>query len=251
MATAPDLDGACTIRSMRSIGLRAEDLALAAWNVAGVPIVAISGLAPILALGDAPNPAAGIIQLLAVVGAIVAVATRPTGSVAVAEPLGTDARLAFYGPLVGAVAFVSGSASSYLGLGIDGPVVGTSFLVITAAMVFGNRLPVIDAGVRRALVLPFIAVCAGVFNGFAADILGDLDVGQLIGALRVDETGFGLFIVGMLVAALAAFYASLVVAPRMLVDPEAIGGCLHWPVRFVIYLVSAALGIGWLTAIGV
>jgi hypothetical protein len=123
--------------------------------------------------------------------------------------------------------------------------------VITAAMVFGDRLPVIDAGVRRALVLPFIAVCAGVFNGFAADILGDLDVGELIAAARVEETGFGLFIVGMLVAGLAAFYAALVVAPRMLVDPEAIGGCLHWPVRFVIYIVSAALGIGWLAALGV
>jgi hypothetical protein len=234
-----------------AVGLRAEDLLLAAWNVAGVPIVAASSLAPVLSLGDAPDPAAGLIQLLAVLGAIVAVATRPTGSIAVAVPVGgTDARLAFLGPLVGAVAFVSGSASAYLGLGIDGPIVGTSFLVITAAMVFGDRLPVIDAGLRRALVLPFIAVCGGIFNGFAAEILGDLDVGGLIASLQVDETGFGLFIVGMLVAALAAFYASLVVAPRMLVDPEAVGGCFLWPLRFVIYLVSAALGIGWL-AIGI
>jgi hypothetical protein len=234
---------------MRAFGLRAEDLLLAAWNAAGVPLVATAGLAPVISLGDAPDPVAGAVQLLAVLGAIVAVATRPTGSVAVAEPLGTDARLAFYGPLVGAVAFVSGSASAYLGLGIDGLIVGTSFMVITAAMVFGDRLPVIDAGLRRVLVVPFIAVCAGVFDGFAADILGDLDVPALIGALTVDETGFGLFIVGMLVAALAAFYAALVVAPRMLVDPESIGGCLTWPVRFVLYLVSAALGIGWLAAL--
>jgi hypothetical protein len=234
-----------------ALALRLEDLLLAAWNAAGVPIVAATAMAPVLALGDSPNPAAGVIQLLAVLGAIAAVATRPTGSISIPAPVGgTDARLAFYGPLVGAVAFVSGSASAYLGLGIDGPIVGTSFLIITAAMVFGDRLPVIDAGLRRALVFPFIAVCAGVFNGFAAEIIGDLDVGQLIASLRVDETGFGLFIVGMLVAALAAFYASLVVAPRMLVDPEAFGGCLLWPVRFVLYLVSAALGIGWL-AIGI
>jgi hypothetical protein len=59
---------------MRAIGLRSEDLLLAAWNVVGVPIVALSGLSPILALGDAPDPAAGIIQLVAVLGAIVAVA---------------------------------------------------------------------------------------------------------------------------------------------------------------------------------
>jgi hypothetical protein len=234
---------------MRAIGLRSEDLLLAAWNAVGVPLVAISGLAPVVALGDAPDPVAGVIQLVAVVGLITAVVTRPTGSVPSPEPLGTDARLAFYGPLVGAVAFVSGSVSAYLGLGIDGLIVGTSFIVITAAMIFADRLPVIDAGLRRALVVPFIAVCAGVFDGFAADILGDLDVGQLIGSLTVDGTGFGLFIVGMLVAALAFFYAALVVAPRMLVDPEAIEGCLMWPVRFVLYLVSAALGIGWLTVI--
>jgi hypothetical protein len=235
---------------MRPLGLRIEDLLLAAWNLVGVPLIALSALAPALTLGDAQDPVAGIIQLVAVVGLIVAVATRPTGSIPSDIPLGTDARLAFYGPLVAAVAFVAGSASAYLGLGIDGFVVGTSFLIITGAMVFGDRLPVIDANLRRAFVVPFIAVCAGVFNGFAADILDDLDVGQLLTSLTVDGTGFGLFIVGMLVAALAFFYASLVVAPRMLVDPRAVaGGCLLWPLRFVLYIVSAVLGIGWLAVV--
>lgn len=148
---------------MRPTGLRTEDLLLAAWNAVGVPLITVSVLGPVLTLGDETNPVAGLVQLLAVLGAIVAVATRPTGSIASPEPLGTDGRLAFYGPLVGAV------------------------------------------------------------------------------------TGLGLFIVGMLVAALAFFYASLVIAPRMLVDPEAIaGGCLLWPLRFVLYIVSALLGIGWL-----
>ena len=124
---------------MRTLGLRIEDLLLAAWNAAGVPIVALSGLSPIVELGDAPDPVAGTVQLVAVLLALVAVATRPTGSIDVGIPLGTDGRLAFYGPLVGAVTFVSGSAAAYLGLGIDGLIVGTSFLVITGAMVFGNR----------------------------------------------------------------------------------------------------------------
>jgi hypothetical protein len=145
------------------------------------------------------------------------------------------------------VAFVAGSASAYLGLDLEGPVVGTAFIAILAAMVFGDRLPTIDAGLRRALLAPFIFVCAGIFDGFAADLLRDLDVGELIGALAVDETGFGLFIVGMLLAGLAAFYAALVVAPRVLVAPESGAGWLVWPARFALFLVSAVLGIGWLT----
>jgi hypothetical protein len=144
---------------------------------------------------------------------------------------------------------VAGSASAYLGLGIDGLVVGTAFIVITAAMVLGRRLPVIDAGLRRALILPFILVCGGIFNGFAADILDGLDVGALLASVTVDETGFGIFVVGMLLAGLGAFYAALVVAPRLLVAPEAGGGCLVWPARFVLYIVSAVLGIGWLSVI--
>ncbi len=235
---------------MRALGLRAEDLLLAGWNLAGIPALAAGGLAPILALGDSPDTVAGIVQLVAVIGAIVAIATRPTGITPQEAQLVGQARLAFMGPLVGAIAFVSGSASAYLGVGIDGLAIGTAFIAIVVAMMVGDRLPVIDAGLRRAIILPFIFVSAGVFNGFAADILDGLDVGQLITSLTVDGTGFGLFIVSMLVAGLAFFYASLVIAPRSLVDPDGGGGCLVWPLRFVLYLVSAVLGIGWLAVIG-
>lgn len=237
---------------MRALGLRIEDLLLAGWNVAGVPLVAAGALAPILSLGDAPNAFAGWVQLIAVIAAIIAIATRPSGATRVPAPEGVDidARMAFIGPLIGAVAFVAGSASAYLGFGVDGLVVGTAFIVITAAMVLGDRLPVIDRGLRRALILPFILVCGGIFNGFAADILDGLDVGELISSVTVDETGFGLFIVAMVIAGLAAFYAALVFAPRVLVDPDLENhGCLVWPLRFVLYLASAVLGIGWLAVI--
>jgi hypothetical protein len=235
---------------MGSRGIRAEDLLLAAWNAVGVPLIGAGALAPLLGLGegDRPDPSAGILQLAAVLGAIVAIATRPSGSAVRTAPFGA-ARIAFIGPLLGAMAFVAGSASAHLGLAIDGPVVGIAFIVTVGAMVLGDRLPVIDAGLRRALLLPFILVCAGVFDGFAADLLRDLDVGELIASLRVDETGFGLFLVGMIVAGLAAFYASLVVAPRLLIGVEEGGGCLVWPMRFVLFLLSALLGIGWLSAI--
>jgi len=234
---------------VRALGLRIEDLLLAGWNLAGIPLVAVGTLAPILTLGNEPNVAAGAVQLFAVLGAIVAIATRPTGITGQDALLAGRARLAFLGPLVGAVMFVSGSASAYLGFGVDAPVTGTAFIVIIAAMLFGDRLPVVDGRVRRALILPFVLVSAGIFNAFAADIIDSLDVGELLAALTVDETGFGIFIVSMLLAGLAFFYASLVVAPRTLVDPEPGSGCLVWPLRFALYVVSAVLGIGWLAVI--
>jgi len=44
-------------------------------------------------------------------------------------------------------------------------------------------------------------------------------------------------------------HTSLVVAPRLLVGVEEAGGCLVWPMRFLLFIVSALLGIGWLAAI--
>lgn len=234
---------------MNTRALRAEDLLLAAWNVVGIPLVAVSALAPVLAAGGEPSTPAGLLQLASVAGAIVAIATRPAGVPAPRPDADGGLRYALFGPLIAAVAFVAGSASDHLGTAVDGPLIGITFLVIVGAMAFGDRLPVIDAGVRRALIVPFIAICAGLFNGFAADLLEGMDVGQLVAALTVDETGFALFIIGMILAGLAFFYASLVVAPRVLVAPEEGGGWLIWPARFVLYVASAVLGIGWLTVI--
>ena len=230
--------------------VRGEDLLVAGWNAVGIPIVATTAAAPLLELGGTPSAFAGIIQLLSVLGAIVAIATRPAGAPAALGPDGAaGARLSFMGPLSLAVAFVAGSASGHLGLDLDGPLTGIGFLALVAAALFADRLPTIDAGIRRVLMLPFILVCSGIFNGFAADLLGDLDVPALIASLTVDETGFGLFIVTMLVGGLGMFYAALVVAPRVLVEPESTAGCVAWPLRFALFLLSAALGIGWLTAI--
>ncbi len=237
-------------RPARFLPLAAEDLAIAAWNLGGVPLAALSGVGHVLELGDAPDALAGVIQLLAVIGAIVAIATRPSGSTMPAvEPGSIDARMAFVGPLALAIAFVAGSASTYLGLDVEGPLVGTAFLAMVAAMAFANHLPTLDQGFRRAMLLPFVLVCAGIFDGFAAQLLGDVNLSELIGSLSVDQTGFGLFVVTMLLAGLAVFYAGLVVAPRALASPEERTGCLVWPTRFALFIVSAVLGIGWLTVV--
>jgi hypothetical protein len=227
--------------------LRLEDGVLAAWNALGVPLVALSALRPVVELGNEPHLLAGVIQLLAVLGAIVAIATRPTGSQPGALPVPTMGMLTVVvGPLIGGIAFVAGSASSYLGVALDGPAIGIAFLAATAVMAFGNRLPVLDAGIRRLLVVPFILVTAGIFNGFAADLLSGLDLQLLSSAGLSEEGGLFLFFAFMLLGGLAFFYASLVAAPRILADPEHSG---FWALRFVVYVVSAVLGIGWLTAL--
>jgi hypothetical protein len=226
--------------------LRFEDAALAGWNALAVPLLAGSGLSPLIQLGDEPHLLAGIVQLVAVIGAIVAIATRPASGGPSALPGPSIGMLeAIIGPLVLGVAFVAGSAAVYLGLSIDEPITGIAFLTIVAAMAFGDRLPVIDAGLRRLLVLPFILVSAGIFNGFAADLLTGLDPRLLAAASFSAEAGFVLFVGLMVVGGLAVFYAGLVAAPRLLADPGQSGA---WPLRFLVYLLSALFGIGWLTA---
>lgn len=227
--------------------LHLEDAALAGWNALGVPLVTLSALRPVVELGGQPNTLAGVIQLLAVVGVIVAIATRPTGAAPASanEPARTVLPYTI-GPLIGGIASVAGSASTYLGVEIDGPAIALAGLALVAALALGDRLPVVDRNLRRVLVLPFIFVSAGVFNRFAADLLDGLRIATLGGRSLSADAGFALFLVGLLVGGLAVFYAALVAAPRQLADPEHGGG---WAVRFVLYLLSAILGIGWLTAI--
>lgn len=233
--------------------LTPEDLALTAWNAVVVPVLGSGGGAPLLALGEPPTPIVGIIQLLAVLGAMIAIATRPTG-VTPPQLDGDNSRYALIGPWIGAIAFVAGSASAHLGTALDGPVIGLAFVTIVAVMILNDRLPTVDAGIRRALVLPFILVCAGLFDAFAADLLRGVDLVGLFQAAQIDETGFGFFVLGMLLAALSMFYWMFVVAPRILVTPEeAVSGpigCVTWPLRFVLFILSSLIGIGWLAAVG-
>jgi len=231
---------------MRSLQL--EDGILAAWNLAAVPLLASGATSPLIALGGEPSTLAGIIQLLAVAGAIAAIATRQPSRSLYRDEAGALAPLAFVliGPLIGAVAFVAGSASTHLGIAVDGIAVGVAFVAIVAAMAFGDRLPVIDATLRRVLVLPFILVAAGMFNTFAADLLGSVELTDFTDPSFAEYGGLIVLFGIMLIGGLAAFYAALVAAPRTLADPSLAG---WWPLRFALFVVSAVLGIGWLSVL--
>ena len=101
------------------------------------------------------------------------------------------------------------------------------------------------APIRRLFVVPFMLVCAAFFNGFAAVLIGSLDIGQVFAQAPAAGASFGFFILGMLLAGMGVFYAMFVVAPRELADPEDSG--VRWLLRFAVFVVASLAGIGWLS----
>ena len=221
--------------------IQGEDLVLGLWNLVALPIGA--GI-PGSWSGSEPSPLAGLLMVVAVVGAIAALATRPSGP----RPRTTEARLwLFAGPLVGALALVGQTGAERLAFPGTGLVLGIAFVGGMVAFVFSDRLPVIDRDIRRALVMPLVLVGAAIFQEFSAELLDGVDlVGLLTGtadaaATSPEMAALGLFILTMVVGGAAAFFLMLVVAPRELADPSDHLGV--WVIRFVLFLVSAVTGI--------
>jgi len=225
--------------------LRVEDLALVGWNLVALPIGAALG-------GDWMSteraPLLGLIEVLAVVGAIAALATRTPD----APPLHPESfrGWAMAGPLIGGVALVGDNASDRLALDLAGLLGPAAFIAIVAAFALADRLPVLDESRRRLLVAPFVFIAAGFFSEFMASLLDGLDLGELAGSLFGNGGGSGVAILGgfvllFVVGGAAAFYAMLVVAPRELASPEP--RPVVWALRFGLFLVSSLVGVGgWL-----
>ena len=217
-----------------------EDVVLGLWNLVALPIgAAIPGSWS----GSEPSVVVGLVQIGAVLGAIVALATRPSGP----RPRPTEARLwLLAGPLVGALALVGQSGVERLGVAGADVVLGIAFLGGILALVFSDRLPVIDRQLRRALVLPLVLIGAGVFQDISADLLDGVDLAGLVaeslgGGAAPEMATFGLFVLTMILAGAAVFFVMLVVAPRELAEPS--GHLGVWVIRFVLFLVSAVTGI--------
>jgi len=226
----------------RWASLRPEDVALAVANVAAVPLLSALGRGT---GGSEPAPLLGAVELVAVLGAIGALATRSPER----QPLNPDSLHGwlFAGPLLGGVGLVGADASDHLGMDASGVLGLLTFAAVVAAFVLGDRLPVLPESRRRLLVAPFILVASGWFTAFVSDLFDGLDLGELAGALFGPGGSPELLaiagIVGFaVVAGSAAFYAMLVVAPRELASPEPQPGV--WLVRYVVFAVSAGIGAG-------
>ena len=226
--------------------IRVEDGVLAGWSLVAPAIGASLRFVP----GDTshPNPLIGVVELLAILGAFVALLTRPGEQPPVRVADQEAPRWIIAGPLIGGLAFASSTAFDNLGLQSGDVVIGLAFVTIMVATLGANHLPVVAAPIRRALVLPFILVCASLFNGFAALFLEGLNIDAIVGSSPAGDVGFVLFVLTLILGGMAAFYAMFVVAPRELADPEDSGP--RWVIRFALYVAASLLGIGWLAVIG-
>ena len=227
--------------------LRVEDGLLAAWSLALPFAGAWFGAAPGVDSSQARMPLIGAVQLLAVVGAIAALLTRPADQPKVRLGGAEGPRWIICGPLIGALAFASGDAAANLGIDAAGWIGGIAFLAILVGTLAADRLPVLPSAARRALVVPFILVSATYFNGFAAVFVNGLDVRAAVEASPSGDIGFAAFVLFLVVAGMAVFYAMLVVAPRELADPEESGP--RWAVRFALFVAASLLGVGWLSGL--
>jgi hypothetical protein len=219
---------------------RIEDLVLAAWNVVALPVAgAFAGSGP----GNASSMLLGLLEALAIVGVIVALATRTPD----APPLTHESfrGWALAGPLIGAVALVGDDAGDRLGfdIGILGIV---AFIAVVAAFALADRLPVLPEWQRRIAVAPFMLVASAHFTEIVADLFDGVDVIAIARALfdgssaPPELAAVGGFLLMALVFGSAAFYAMLVIAPRELAAPEPLARV--WLVRYLLFLASAVVG---------
>lgn len=228
--------------------VRVEDGVLAGWSFALPSVAAWLGLGPASMDTGRPMPLVGLVQLLAVLGAFAALLTRPSDQPPIRVANADAPRWIICGPLIGGLAFASSGAATNLGLESGDWVIGLALIAILVGTLAADHLPVVSAPLRRAFVMPFVLVAAAYFNGFAALFLQGLDIRSAVASSPGGDIGFAVFILFLVLAGMAAFYAMFVVAPRELAEPNESGP--RWVVRFALYLAASLLGVGWLAVIG-
>jgi hypothetical protein len=239
--TATSLDAAPARRPLTGL-LRIEDLVMVGWVAAVSPLLFRVGAdkGPF----DAGQPVAGILRLVAVLGVLVCLAARkapdPTGK---AQP-GLINR-GVIGPFSGGLLLVT--ISGFVGLGTSSQLVLAVVVAAGLAMIAVRvAVPPLDLRARRALVAPFATIAGGLYWSFIEMVLPNQQAAQVRHAALVDPhaaTPVLLFLLAFSVV----YYAMLIYAPRQIAERE--GGRAEWVVRYLAFVASIALGVGWLSII--
>jgi hypothetical protein len=228
--------------------LRIEDVLLFGWLVLVQPLIA--------GLGDGDGfgelwiqdaPLVGIVYLVAAAGAVVALATRSPGESQFDFESPNSPRSYALWPFMAALALIASIGAENTGMASAEAAFLPVAAVTVVSFVFYNKLPTLAPNKRRALMAPFVLVCAGIFNGTMADIFDSVDVGDLFQAAGGDvQALFG--VLALLLLFSLPFYMMFVFAPRQITESE--GTWPAWAARYGLFLVGAIVGVGWLAAIG-
>jgi hypothetical protein len=227
--------------------LRIEDALLFGWLVLAQPLIAGLGSGDRFASLSPDDHFLGLVYLAAAAGALVALATRSPGESQFDFESPNSLRSYALMPFIAALSLLAAIGADSAGIAsAEGAFVPVAAVAV-ACHVFYNKLPTLAPNRRRILMAPFVLVCAGIFNGTMADVLDAVDVGDLFSAAGGDiEVLFG--VLALLVLFSAPFYMMFVFAPRQITESE--GTWPAWAARYVVFLVSAIAGAGWLAAIG-
>ncbi len=191
---------------------------------------------------DAGQPLEGLLRLAAVLGVLLCLAARKKDDPGSPRPASLINRGAV-GPLTGALLLVT--ISAFIALGAPTPVVYAILLAAGVGMIAVRfAVPPVGVLIRRALVSPFVMVAAGLYWTLIEAVVGTPGAAALRRDAPADPHGAELAVV-FLVAFSAVYYAMLIYAPRQIAERE--GGWLEWALRYLAFVASIVLGIGWLS----
>ena len=217
--------------------LRLEDVLLAGWMIVVAPLFAAgSGSSPTTAGSD---PILGLLDLVGLLTFAACIGARSRPGVASGLVERGDLRYAV-GPLVGAFAFAVNDVRDRLGL----PDAIAAFPIVAAAavaLISRLRLPPLSAIQRRTLVTPFVLVASRYFGQVLGGLTSIFDLRELASSIgQPGGIAGAAFVVVVAIVGVAIFYVMLVFAPRQIAEREGTGAT--WTVRFVLFIVSLALG---------
>lgn len=220
--------------------LKVEDWLVGGWVALVSPLIfkASGDKGPF----DPGQPLEGLLRLVAVLGVLVCIAARRPATEA------KDASIlnrASVGPFFGGLLLVLISGFTALETPDDVVlIVLAGSLVLMAAVRFAA--PPIPVAIRRAMVSPFVMVASGLYWNVIEAVTGTpgFTVARQHPLL---QGGAALAVFGFLAVFSAVYYAMLVYGPRQAAERE--GGPVEWVLRYVVFLISIALGIGWLAVI--
>jgi hypothetical protein len=216
--------------------LRLEDALLFVVLVAVEPVLFPPGST---STGRGPDPFIGLLDLAGLLALVACLAARSLPGVVSGLVAKNDVLYAV-GPLFGAFAFTLDDTNESLGL--EGNLALIPIVAgIAVAILVRVRVPPLSAEQRRALVTPFILITSRFFGNFLSGLTGIFDLRQLAAAAANPGDLAGtllLVVIGAL--GILVFYVMLVFAPRQVADKEGTAGT--WALRFLLFLVSLALG---------